>query len=65
MKMNAKLKDAAQEKAKAEQAEAAQASPKDLRVSPQRPLGPNDDHKVDPNLGAPRAGLELTDRRER
>jgi hypothetical protein len=48
MKMNTKLRDEAQAKAKADQAEAAKKAATDLRQ-------PNDDHKVDPNFGAPRA----------
>ncbi len=67
MKMNTKLKDAAQEKAKVDQAEAAkkaaadkakadqeaaaQAPSKDPRV----PAGPDSDHRVDPRYGAPLA----------
>jgi hypothetical protein len=70
MKMNAKLKDAAQEKAKADQAEAAkkaaadkakadqeaaaQAPPNDPKAPPQRPVVPPGP-MVDPNFGAPRA----------
>lgn len=57
MKMNTKLKDAAQEKAKADQAEAAKKAAADKVVVPPGDRMPPgyEDHKVDPNFGAPRA----------